>query len=185
MPAVPPDFEGSAARTDMVSFNPASNASVEQASGSKQDRWGTRPFMLSVESWPEPAARAWKLAHRFQKFLAVGAVGLGVNQGLLFFLHDVFQLRLSLASPLAIFFSMIVTFTLNERWTWHDRGRGRVLQRMAMYFPINFIGLLINFSVLSVLVHEFDVHYLIANLFGAGIAAVWNFAVNHRVTWRE
>ena len=34
--------------------------------------------MFSVESWPEPAARAWTIAQRFQKFLMVGAVGLAV-----------------------------------------------------------------------------------------------------------
>ncbi len=141
--------------------------------------------MLSVESWPEPVARAWGLTQRFQKFLIVGAVGLAVNQGALFLLHEVFGLRLSVASPTAIFLSMIVTFALNERWTWHDRGTGPVLHRMGMYFPINFVGLLINFGVLSLLVHTFDVHYLIANLVGAGIAAVWNFVVNHHVTWRK
>lgn len=141
--------------------------------------------MLSVESWPEPVARAWSLTQRFQKFLIVGAVGLAVNQGALFVFHEISSLRLSIASPTAIFLSMIVTFTLNERWTWHDRGTGPVFHRMAMYFPINFVGLLINFGVLWLLVHTFDVHYLIANLVGAGIAAVWNFVVNHHVTWRR
>jgi putative flippase GtrA len=85
----------------------------------------------------------------------------------------------------AIFVSMIVTFTLNEHWTWHDRGTGPVLHRMGMYFPINLVGLVINYVILTLLVHEFDVYYLIANLFGAGVAAVWNFVVNHHVTWRE
>ena len=141
--------------------------------------------MFSVESWPEPAARFWTIAQRFQKFLMVGAVGLAVNQVLLFLLHDVFSMSLTIASPLAIFTSMIVTFTLNERWTWHDRGTGPVLHRMGMYFPINLVGLIINYAILTVLVHEFDVYYLIANLIGAGIAAVWNFVVNHHVTWRE
>jgi putative flippase GtrA len=28
-------------------------------------------------------------------------------------------------------------------------------------------------------------HYALANLFGAGIAAMWNFALNHVITWRE
>ncbi len=27
-------------------------------------------------------------------------------------------------------------------------------------------------------------HYLLANLVGAGIAAVWNFGLNHVITWR-
>ena len=140
--------------------------------------------MFSVESWPEPAARVWIIAQRFQKFLMVGAVGLAVNQGLLFLSHDVFSFALAVASPIAIFMSMIVTFTLNERWTWHDRGTGPVLHRMGMYFPINMVGLVINYLILSLLVHQFNVHYLVANLVGASVAAVWNFVVNHHVTWR-
>lgn len=170
---------------DVVSFPAGAAWRHEDSAGSTTDRQGVRPSMLSVESWPEPAARAWKLAHRFQKFLVVGAIGLAVNQGFLFLFHDVFHLTLTFASPVAIFLSMVVTFALNEHWTWHDRGTGPVLHRMGMYFPINLVGLLINFGVLWLLVHEFDVHYLIANLFGAGIAAIWNFLVNHHVTWRE
>jgi putative flippase GtrA len=141
--------------------------------------------MFSVESWPEPAARIWNLTYRFQKFLMVGAVGLGVNQGALFALHELVGVALRFASPVAIFLSMVVTFALNERWTWHDRGTGPLLHRMGMYFPINMVGLVINFGVLSLLVHEGDVHYLIANLFGAGLAAIWNFTLNHHLTWRR
>lgn len=157
---------------------------LENADKLVNRRQERRPQMFSVERWPEPAIRAWIVVQRFQKFLVVGAVGLGVNQGLLFLFHDVLHLILSAASALAIFVSMLVTFTLNERWTWHDRGSGPVLHRMAMYFPINCVGLLINVVILTLLVDRLQLHYLVANLFGAGTAAIWNFAVNHRVTWR-
>lgn len=141
--------------------------------------------MMSTESWPQPAVRLWTLAQRFQKFILVGAFGLAVNQGGLFLFHDQVGLRLSLSSPTAILISMAVTFALNERWTWHDRGSGPILHRLFMYFPINTVGLLINFGVLSLLVHDFDMHYLIANLCGAGLAAVWNFSLNNLITWRD
>ncbi|HEY8448588.1 MAG TPA: GtrA family protein [Thermomicrobiales bacterium] len=139
---------------------------------------------MSTESWPQPAVRLWTLAQRFQKFLVVGAFGLAVNQGLLFVFHDLFGLRLSISSPTAIAISMAVTFALNERWTWHDRGSGPILHRLFMYCPINTVGLLINFGVLALLVQDFDVHYLLANLVGAGLAAVWNFSLNNLITWR-
>lgn len=141
--------------------------------------------MISTESWPQPAVRAYVLAQRFQKFVVVGSVGLAVNQGLLFALRDLVNFRLSVSSPIAIFVSMVVTFALNERWTWHDRGSGPTVHRLAAYFPINMVGLLINFSVLSFLVHDQGWHYLIANLAGAGLAAVWNFTLNHLITWRD
>ena len=140
--------------------------------------------MLSTELWPRPAVRAWVLAQRFQKFLLVGAVGLAVNQAMLFVLADFASIRLPVASPTAIATSMLVTFLLNEAWTWHDRGRGRIATRAAVYASVNSGGLAINTGVLLALEREMGLHYLLANLVGAGVAAVWNFGLNHFVTWR-
>jgi dolichol-phosphate mannosyltransferase len=141
--------------------------------------------MISVESWPQPAVRVWVLAQRFRKFVIVGAAGLVVNQASLAFLHDVVGIAVVMASPVAILLSMMVTFMLNEHWTWHDRGTGRVVSRAMTYVPINLGGLLINWGILYYLNDEHGVHYLAANLIGAGVAAIWNFCLNHAITWRE
>ena len=141
--------------------------------------------MISVESWPQPAVRIWVLAQRFRRFLTVGAVGLMVNQVSLAFLHDMVGIAVVMASPVAILLSMVVTFVLNEHWTWHDRGSGRVMSRAMTYVPINLGGLMINWGILYYLNAEHGVHYLAANLIGAGVAAVWNFSLNHAITWRD
>lgn len=140
--------------------------------------------MISSERLPASVARAWLLAQRFQKFLVVGAIGLAVNQFSLWVLRGGFDIELHFASPVAIFLSMIVTFTLNEMWTWHDRGSGPLIHRIGLYFPINMVGLVINYLVLQLLVDHTGAHYLMANLVGAGMAAVWNFLVNNSITWR-
>jgi dolichol-phosphate mannosyltransferase len=139
--------------------------------------------MLSSQSLPRPVARVATLTQRFQKFLLVGAIGLGVNQGLLFALVDWGAWPVAIASPVAILVSMVVTFLLNERWTWHDRGTGPILHRALLYGSINSGGLLINWFLL-VSLHDMGLNYLIANLFGAGVAAIWNFTLNHVITWR-
>lgn len=141
--------------------------------------------MISSERLPAPVERAWLLAQRFQKFVVVGAIGLAVNQIGLVVLHSGFEMALKAASPISIFLSMIVTFTLNEIWTWHDRGSGPLIHRVGLYFPINMVGLLINYLVLQFLVDHADAHYLVANFVGAGFAAVWNFLVNNSITWRQ
>lgn len=141
--------------------------------------------MFSTELLPRPAVRVWSLTHRFQKFLVVGAGGLAVNQAMLFILAHLVGLRLTVASPVAIAISMLVTFFLNEMWTWHDRGTGRILHRGVLYATVNSGGLAINTGVLLFLEREAAIHYLIANLIGAGLAAVWNFVLNHFVTWRS
>jgi putative flippase GtrA len=66
---------------------------------------------------------------------------------------------------------------------WHDRGTGPILHRALLYGSINSGGLLINWFLL-VSLHDMGLNYLIANLFGAGVAAIWNFTLNHVITWR-
>src|SRR5690606_16911470 len=94
------------------------------------------------------ASQAFSVAKRFQKFLVVGSVGLLVNQLALIGLHDVANVRVVIASPIAIAASMVITFMLNEAWTWHDRGSGPIIHRLGTYVPINSGGLLINWAVL-------------------------------------
>ncbi|MBA2595589.1 MAG: GtrA family protein [Chloroflexia bacterium] len=140
--------------------------------------------MLSSEGLPRPVVRSATLSRRFQKFLLVGAIGLGVNQSLLFTLVSLAGLAVGAASPIAIGLSMVVTFALNERWTWHDRGSGPLLQRALLYGSINSGGLVINWLTL-VSLDQWGWNYLVANLVGAGIAAIWNFSLNHALTWRR
>lgn len=140
--------------------------------------------MLSSEGLPRPVVRMTTVTRRFQKFLLVGAIGLAVNQGVLLALVAQAGLSVAVASPIAILLSMIVTFTVNERWTWHDRGSGYILHRALLYGSINSGGLLINWVTL-VSLDRTGVNYLAANLVGAGIAAVWNFSLNHALTWRR
>lgn len=141
--------------------------------------------MISTRTWPEPAVRVFNLVQRLQKFLLVGAIGLITQQVLVFVFYNLANWNSRPSLIVAIAVSMAVTFTLNELWTWHDRGRGSILSRMMFYVPINSIGLLINVAVAEVLYQDMSAHIQIASLVGAGIAAVWNFAANNFVTWRS
>lgn len=141
--------------------------------------------MISTEAFPQRAHQAFSVAKRFQKFLVVGSVGLLVNQLALIGLHDVANVRVVIASPIAIAASMVITFMLNEAWTWHDRGSGPIIHRLGTYVPINSGGLLINWAVLLYLVERQSVHHVLANFIGAGLAAIWNFGLNNMITWRE
>lgn len=141
--------------------------------------------MFSVDSLPEPAAKIWALAQRFQKFLVVGAIGFLTNQGFLWLLHSRMDWTVAAASPVAILISMAVTFYLNEVWTWHDRTGGRLITRAQSYIPINIGGLAINWWLLTFLHEHYGMHYLVANLIGAALAAIWNFGLNNTITWRK
>lgn len=140
--------------------------------------------MLFTEGVHPAVLRVIDVTRRFQKFLCVGAIGLGVNQGLLLLLVSQAGMSVAAGSPIAILISMAVTFFLNERWTWHDRGEGQIAGRALVYGTINSGGLLINWLLLVSLDRN-GMNYLLANLIGAGVAAIWNFSLNHALTWRR
>ncbi|MFM9108591.1 MAG: GtrA family protein [Chloroflexota bacterium] len=130
------------------------------------------------------ASQAWDIGLRFQKYLVVGIIGLAVNQGLLMLLVSRFGVPVAAASPPAIVVSIVVTFVLNESWTWHDRGTGRAARRAMAYAAINGGGLAINWAIL-VWLHRGGIPYEAANLVGAAVAALSNFTLNNAITWRE
>lgn len=136
-----------------------------------------------------PAARVGlfgeliSLVMRFQKFILVGTVGFAVNMLGLFVLTDWARLFYVASSFLAIELSLFVTFALNERWTWADRRTGSIVTRFWKYQAINGIGIGINVAVLFVLTEYGGFHYIFSNVWGAAVAAIWNFGANHRLTW--
>ena len=60
----------------------------------------------------------------------------------------------------------------------------RLTHRAMLYGSINSGGLLINWLILISL-ERMGLNYLVANLIGAAVAAVWNFSLNNALTWRE
>ena len=66
---------------------------------------------------------------RLARFLAVGASGVVVNEGILILLKKL-GFPLALSSLFAIELSILGNFALNNAWTWHDRRSGTLGHRL-------------------------------------------------------
>jgi putative flippase GtrA len=128
-------------------------------------------------------------AGRMLRFGVVGAIGVGVNQGLLVLLHGGAGLALWLASPVAIEASILGNFVLNRTWTWRarlDGSLGTWLRSGVRYHAATaasaFAG---NVGVLLALVHLFSWDYRLANLVGIGAAALLNFLAGELWVFRQ
>ena len=123
---------------------------------------------------------------RFLKFALVGGSGVLVNEGLLWLLWGIWGMVLFAASILAIEVSIIWNFSLNEVWTFHDRGDGgakAVFRRMGLFNLISIVGLSLNIAILLFLHNVFGVYPLTANAVGIAVAFLWNFSANNLWTW--
>jgi len=128
---------------------------------------------------------------RFLKFGIVGSSGIFVNFAVLYLCQEFLfrpleprDARLSLSLGAAIFVATINNFTWNRLWTWADRkGRVRkhILIQLGQYFVACWLSIVLQFVFTEILAHY--LHYLVANLFAIGIAALVNYFANDAWTF--
>ncbi len=129
---------------------------------------------------------SFKKYQRFNKFCFVGLSGALVNLGLLYLLTEFVGIYYLVSSIIAIETSIITNFMLNNAWTWRDRRKKGVLLRRFFKFNLVSIGsLVINWSLLYVLTAFSGLYYILSNIIGIGVAALWNFLVNHYWTFKK
>ena len=122
---------------------------------------------------------------RLARFTLVGAIGVGVNSGMLWLLRAGAGLPLPAASALAIETAIWNNFLLNDLWTFYEeRYRRPWWTRVAAFHATAATAASINLGLLLALVTWTGMHYLIANLIAIAVAATVNYGLSALWTWR-
>ena len=154
------------------------------------------------------AARAvlerWHVSPTFVKFLIVGVIGYVVNQLMLLLTYDtpVFaflpdkdtefdfllfthpDIRLFIASIIAVETSVVSNFYWHERWTFRHRERSAPTLGRFLKFNLTSIGSpLIAVVTVNVLTPVFGISPYIANTIGIILGSAWNWTWNTLVIW--
>ncbi len=115
------------------------------------------------------------------KFLVVGGLGTLVNTGILLVLYSHLRLPLIAASAVATELAIAHNFLWNNYWTFDRREVS--LGQFLRFNVVSLAGQCITVATLWTLVQFADLHVVVANLAGIGLALVWNFIINLRWTW--
>ncbi|MBV9174801.1 MAG: GtrA family protein [Chloroflexi bacterium] len=121
------------------------------------------------------------LLSRVARFLSVGALGVIINTGALFVLHQEAHLPLAVASVLAVELAIGSNFLWNNRWTFGNREIS--FARFARFNLVSLGGLAITTGTDWALVSSLGINYLVANLAGIALATSWNLAGSFIWTW--
>lgn len=123
-------------------------------------------------------------AQRVVLFGFVGLVGAATTIfGTALLYHHLFLLPLWLASCIAIQTAIAVTFTLNSLLTWRDRQTDNIRRRAVTFEAVSLVGLAIQEAALLIGTDKLHLFYLLALTIGIGLAAIWNYLVNNKVTF--
>ena len=118
------------------------------------------------------------------KYYVVGASGVLVNLGLLFFLTEFVGIWYFLSYAIAISVSITSNFTLNKFWTFKDSINSKNTVLMYIKFvSVSLLGMGIQLGSTFVLVESLSVYYMLAALISIGIAGGINFIINRRWTF--
>jgi len=120
------------------------------------------------------------------RFLAVGLLGIGVNQLLLWAVVEGTHVHYLLAAILASQGSTAFNFAGVELWVFGERRRRTgVLRRFLAFDGLNASALLLRLPILFALTSGLHIHYLISNLLAIGLLTAVRFVFSDRLIWRS
>lgn len=132
----------------------------------------------------EKGSRLSIFAKHAAKYYAVGASGVLVNLGLLFYLTEYVGLWYFLSYTLAISASITSNFILNKLWTFRGSiNSQRTLVMYGKFVSVSILGMAIQLGSVYLLVETLSVYYMLAALISICIAGAVNFMINRRWTF--
>lgn len=119
------------------------------------------------------------------RYLFSGGSAFAVNLSLFFIFTRYFHVWYLTASSLAFFISVIVSFTMQKFVTFRDRTTDKVHLQAVLYVAL----LLFNMAGNGVLVFSFvelgHIPHMLAQVFSAGIIAVWSLVVYRSIIFKN
>ncbi len=132
----------------------------------------------------EKGSRLSRFAQQAAKYYAVGASGVLVNLGLLFYLTEYVGLWYFLSYTLAISASITSNFILNKFWTFRDSiNSQRTIVMYVKFASVSFLGMAIQLGSVYFLVESLSIYYMLAALISISIAGAINFIINRSWTF--
>ena len=147
-----------------------------------------RLYRYGKENKTSESKRSIRFISKAARFFTVGASGLVVNylMSLLFAggITDMWYLH---ANIIGIVVSMTSNFVLNKAWTFGDRDFGlrRTLVQYSKFIAFSSCGALVQLGMVFGLVDGYNVSYPLALVVSVMVAALGNFVLNKRLTFKE
>lgn len=120
---------------------------------------------------------------RWLKFNAVGAIGIGVQLGVLSLLTSGLGLNYLLGTGLAVETAVLHNFFWHERFTWSDRRARFTARRLWKFNVTTGVCSLAGNLLFTKLLVDSGLSYLPANASAIALCSIANFVVNDRMVF--
>lgn len=125
-------------------------------------------------------------ARQLRRFVIVGAVAAGVQLALLWAFVDRIGLHYLLGAVLAIEVTIVLSYVLNNAWTFRANRNTGTAEYLAGLLKTNVVrgtAVPIQLGILHGLVEWGHVQYLVANVLAIVLSGVFRYVLDARWTW--
>ena len=139
-----------------------------------------RSFLRGLYSGP--------YATQLRRFVVVGTVAAGIQMILLWLLVDFGMLNYLIGAIIAIEFTIVLQYVLNNTWTFHrvkNTGTWEFFSGLVKTNVVRGSAIPIQLSVLFILVEWQSMTYLLANAIGIVVSGIYRFILDSRWTWGQ
>jgi putative flippase GtrA len=119
------------------------------------------------------------------KFVIAGCFAGGTDLVLLFIFHGLVHLDIVLSTSLAFILSFLISFSLQKLWTFRNYRQGKMMYQLSLYILNAFLGLYLNGSFMHLLVNQYQVWYILAQIMVNLALAAWNFVVYKFIVFKH
>lgn len=120
----------------------------------------------------------------FSKFLAVGIVGMLIDNAILFTLHNYTTLHVVLSKVISAETSILFMFIINDVWTFKEHKNRNIFRRFLRSNSVRLVGLAVGTTGFYIF-YLVKFPLLVANVTGIGIGFVFNYFFENLLTWEK
>lgn len=117
------------------------------------------------------------LNHSAHRYVIVGILAFSSDYSLLILQYYLFHISLGLATTTSYIIGLIISFSLNRRWTFGSRGRHKhiILQGLE-YGTLAIINYLFTFFSIKFL-HDHNIQPYISKIVTMACITIWNYFI--------
>ncbi len=119
------------------------------------------------------------------KFLIAGSIAGSTDLILLFIFHGVIGWHIVPSTSLAFLFSFLISFYLQKKWTFKENYTKKGSKQFILYFLNAFLSLNINGLAMHLLVNEWNILYLLAQIIVNLVLGSLNYIIYKTIIFRN
>lgn len=118
------------------------------------------------------------------KYTLAGGVATIANLISLYIFHDLFEIKIVIATSLSFMVAFIVSFFLQKFWTFKNKQRSYIKQ-ISYYLIINLVNFFANASLMVWLVNHLRVNYIISQILVSGGLGITSYLLYKYLVFKK